>query len=157
MGCGHSHPLRNLLSLPWGYILGQWAWGGSFTHILSQSFSKCLPNAFRDPKLPFPPPRRASVRWPPSLGESDWTRGVSAFLKSPLLVSAGGRARGHQPASGAWPASAPSASTWLLLPSFFKLPRKAFQVSGTLFSSSQPSLSHSGSSGLDTPSRAVCR
>lgn len=90
------------------------------------------------------------------MGDSGWARGYPHFLES-TTQRPEGRTRGRQPASDAWPASPPSASTWLPLPSFFTLSRKAFQVSGTLFSRSQPSLSHSGSSRLDTPSSAVCR
>lgn len=99
-----------------------------------------------------------SVRRPPSLGDSDWIGGYPRFLESTTSQCSEGRgSRDRQPASGAWPASTPSASTWLPLPSFFTLSRKAFQVSGMLFSRSQPSLSHSGSSGLATPSSAVCK
>lgn len=58
----------------------------SFTHILSHSFNKCLTDAFRDPKLSFPPSRRvcemAVLLWSFRL-----TRVCVHISWSPLLLS----------------------------------------------------------------------
>lgn len=63
--------------------------------------------------------------------------------------------------AGVFPPSSPSApsppaSTWLNLPSVFKLSSADLKVSFRLFSRIHPSLSHSGSSGLAMLSREVC-